>query len=483
MKSPNTKDSKDQGIQIRLKTRAVLLGVAALFSIIGSLGSDSDMTSSKNHNQAIEQCDNNKIVNQSENKNLTEFVNTYNGMAGRVQEEYGVPKNVVLSMAILESDYGKSELATQANNFHGLKVNDEWNGDFYEKLTTEIVSYDALKNYTIAGQPKNLGNGTYEIYVSQKFEKFESPEEGFMGFGDYLHNRLNGEAYADAFINTDPDKFLKALFDDKGAKYATDPAYTQKIETILQGISYNDCLSAKSSAPAEEYKEVSWENLSYPVRAQFGDKREEYEKSMANINETRPTQKGYNDFLSNTKDISNEVRQSPYFVSQLFPTNKSFTTATPRVTLHYTAWPEPAWSLDGMGFASSVYHNGINNGAWGAANMYLSKDGRTLYLITGPDQVANHAGTQYSTTTIGVETPALVQSDISPEQYEGLVYTAARQWQKEYGDKKPSYNDMKLFVVGHGEITELTEAGGDHRDMPRPISDAISHLAYELLNK
>ena len=42
---------------------------------------------------------------------------------------------------------------------------------------------------------------------------------------------------------------------------------------------------------------------------------------------------------------------------------------------------------------------------------------------------------------------------------------------------------MKLFVVGHGEITELTEAGGDHRDMPRPISDAISHLAYELLNK
>ena len=75
MKSPNTKDSKDQGIQIRLKTRAVLLGVAALFSIIGSLGSDSDMTSSKNHNQAIEQCDNNKIVNQSENKNLKLFAN------------------------------------------------------------------------------------------------------------------------------------------------------------------------------------------------------------------------------------------------------------------------------------------------------------------------------------------------------------------------------------------------------------------------
>jgi flagellum-specific peptidoglycan hydrolase FlgJ len=467
------KSNKVENLSLRLKARAILLGFISIFSLLGV--SDSSPKGGSLNTDQVASCESHDKVNISENIDAEEFVSKYGQIALSVEQKYGVPQNVVLAMAIHESDYGDSELAKNANNFHGLKVNDEWHGDYYEKLTTEVISDDSFSEYDMVGSPRDLGNSNYEITVIQKFKKFSSVQEGFMGFGDYLRNRFSGQAYADSFQHTDPVRFLNSLFDQNGAVYATDPAYIEKIDSVLKSLSQEKCLVL-------EYQETSWDDLPVAVKNQFGNDILEYKKTMNNIKEVELTNEAYDSFISSIQDISQAVKQSQYFDSRLFPTGKTLNTTKPRVTLHYTAWPESAWSLDGMGFVSSVYHNGINNGIWGAANWYLSKDGKTLYFVTEPGQVANHSGSQYSNSTIGIETPALVQSDITPAQYEGLIYSLAWQWKQNYGPNKPTYDDAKIFVIGHGEITELTDAGGDHRDMPRPVADAIAKLLTDFLN-
>lgn len=168
---------------------------------------------------------------------VAKFVHKYKKFAELTEKIYKVPSNIVLAMAILESDYGRSELALRANNFHGLKANSEWHGKIYKKITKEHVRRNLLKSSEIVGKPLLLADGeNYEVNIVAKFKKFKTKENGFLGFGQHLRTRKGGKAYADAFETKDPRKFLEALFDDEGSKYATDIAYIQKIKRILRQV-------------------------------------------------------------------------------------------------------------------------------------------------------------------------------------------------------------------------------------------------------
>lgn len=43
--------------------------------------------------------------------------------------------SLTIAQAIVESDWGRSELAVKANNLFGIKANSEWTGKIYNKLT------------------------------------------------------------------------------------------------------------------------------------------------------------------------------------------------------------------------------------------------------------------------------------------------------------------------------------------------------------
>lgn len=423
------------------------------------------------------------------NADIKSFVDTNARYAQDVEDKYSVPKEVALAIAIVESGYGKSELALNANNFHGLKANDEWNGPTYKKITTEHVTKEQMSDFEIIGEPKDIGNGYYAIQTPAYFKKFDSVAAGFEGFGDYVKNRFNGEAYSDAFVHEDPHKFLHAMVDGKGAKYATDVNYIGKVDEKITQIEALTLPSPAESIGTEidqqesGYTRPTWKSLSDKARSQFRNSENEFNTSMERAFSANPTIEGYKEFTANIVDLTDYVKNSKYFHKSLFPRDIKFSENPPRVTMHYTAWEQDAWDYTAEEFLSAALNNGLNNGQWGAANYYLTRDGKTLSILTKPDQVAWHVGPKYSPKTRGIETPALHQSDITPEQYEGYAYFIVWQFRKDHPDvRHVTYDDMKKYAMGHGEVNELGNTKGDHTDFPTAVSNFVSFKAMQIFN-
>lgn len=65
-----------------------------------------------------------------------DFFNTYARQAIREQFKYGIPASVTLAQMALESGWGKSNLARNANNYFGIRATQQWihNGNPYYLL-------------------------------------------------------------------------------------------------------------------------------------------------------------------------------------------------------------------------------------------------------------------------------------------------------------------------------------------------------------
>ena len=116
------------------------------------------------------------------------------------------PVSTTIAQAILESNWGQSELAKNANNLFGIK----WSsGDFYEKDTWEVV----------AGQ---------NITVKAKFAKYKDHLECILAHSKFLQK----DRYKNAFnFVKDPERFIEEIHK---AGYATDPNYSDKIISIIK---------------------------------------------------------------------------------------------------------------------------------------------------------------------------------------------------------------------------------------------------------
>ena len=421
-------------------------------------------------------------------ENLSEFdlfMQKYESVAHEVQERYGVPYEVVLAMGMLESGYGTSELANGAFNFHGLKDNDEWGGDVYEKITTEHVSEDHLGDWKIIGDPVLVEDGVYQINTVAVFKKFAAAEDGFLGFGEHLRTRFGGDAYADAFVHTDPYEFVRSLFDSKGAKYATDVKYLEKIVGLLNKITGED-----GELPAGDLEMPEWGDLNDFQKRQLGS-REEYDKVVIQLRLADVTPKGFEEFKANSiVDVSSEAQMIDGY-DEVFPSKDRFILSDhPRIVLHHTGWTnEQAWGHGWEKFFSSLVNSHRNGGGKVSANYYMDRTG-CVFILTKGGQAAYHAGRKtdeypfYNQESTGVEMPAGKQSDILPEMYASAAYLAAWQYQEGNPEKKPSREEMTKYIIGHGEIAEYTKGKvTTHNDFPRVVADAISYLTWQLLQK
>jgi hypothetical protein len=141
------------------------------------------------------------------------FVDKYGQMAYDSAVHTGVPYEVTLAQAILESGYGNSTLASQYNNFFGIKPGSNWTGAVTPPMPTS--EYE---------------NGVY-VKIMAPFRAYASPEDSFTDHANFL--RVNSR-YANAFqYSNDPMQFAATIAADG---YATDPNYTSKLQSLIGGI-------------------------------------------------------------------------------------------------------------------------------------------------------------------------------------------------------------------------------------------------------
>lgn len=187
-----------------LKLPAIIIGFFMIgIGFIYSLRSLSDPTPSVIGEMAIE-----------ENSEMThdEFVQRLLPKAKELQEGYGVLPSIIIGQAILESNWGKSELSSTYNNLFGIKA--FGNQPKVNMDTQEFVNEQWI---TIKGD--------FRVYDSWEDSMF-SHTMLFVNGVDWSPEKYAGVLAAQNYVEA-----AEAL---QEAGYATDPGYADKVKNVIE---------------------------------------------------------------------------------------------------------------------------------------------------------------------------------------------------------------------------------------------------------
>jgi len=145
-----------------------------------------------------------------------DFVSALTEPAKAVQDKIGVPFQVVIAQAALETGWGqkiiKDQQGSSSNNLFNIKAGNSWAGEQIQKDTLEFELGAMVKK-------------------SAPFRAYQSLEESF---NDYVEFLSGNDRYQDALQKpNNVEHFLQGL---QKAGYATDPQYANKIMATLRTV-------------------------------------------------------------------------------------------------------------------------------------------------------------------------------------------------------------------------------------------------------
>lgn len=151
------------------------------------------------------------------------YIEKYSEIAVMEMYRSGIPASITLAQGLLESGYGRSELALKSNNHFGIKCHNGWQGG-------KVYHDDDAKG--------------------ECFRKYDSPEESYRDHSDFLRYRDRYKFLFEYKI-TDYKSWAYGL---KKAGYATDPNYPRKLINLIE--EYQLHLYDTTQPPVQEPKET-----------------------------------------------------------------------------------------------------------------------------------------------------------------------------------------------------------------------------------
>ena len=138
------------------------------------------------------------------------YIESFQYIAVSEMERTGIPASVKLAQGLLESNWGRSELAQFAHNHFGIKCSNNWTGGEYYKVDDDKDENGQLRESC--------------------FRVFESDDASYMAHSEFL---MVNKRYSFLFdySSTDYKSWAKGL---RKAGYATDPAYPSKIIGVIK---------------------------------------------------------------------------------------------------------------------------------------------------------------------------------------------------------------------------------------------------------
>ena len=147
---------------------------------------------------------------------VEQFVSRMMPAAQRASQASGVPAQLIMAQAALESGWGRREIRTEdgraSHNLFGIKADRSWKGPVVEATTTEYVNGVAQK-------------------TRASFRAYGSYDEAF---ADYARFLVTNPRYANVLATQDPAAAAHGL---QRAGYATDPVYGEKLVRIMKQMS------------------------------------------------------------------------------------------------------------------------------------------------------------------------------------------------------------------------------------------------------
>lgn len=131
------------------------------------------------------------------------YIEKYRNIAVQEMRRTGIPASITLAQGILESGYGQSRLAKEANNHFGIKCHDSWDGP-------SVREDDDKKN--------------------ECFRKYDIPERSYIDHSKFLTTRPR-YSFLFEYDKTAYKKWARGL---KEAGYATNPDYANELIELIE---------------------------------------------------------------------------------------------------------------------------------------------------------------------------------------------------------------------------------------------------------
>jgi LysM repeat protein len=155
------------------------------------------------------------------------YINRYKDLAIREMKRTGIPASITLAQGMIESNFGRSSLAREANNHFGIKCHNDWTGP-------TIRHHDDRRN--------------------DCFRKYSRPEDSFYDHSDFL---VSGSRY-DFLFDLSPTDYKGWARGLKRAGYATNPDYANMLIRKIEenNLYYFDKGYSEKSEPGVPVAEV-----------------------------------------------------------------------------------------------------------------------------------------------------------------------------------------------------------------------------------
>ena len=172
---------------------------------------------------------------QRTNQAYWTYIDKYKDWAIEQMKQYHIPASITLAQGLLESNAGRSRLATQANNHFGIKVGGSWTGPY-------IIQSDDAPN--------------------DRFRKYKSARDSYIDHSLFLQ----GKRYQGLFrlSITDYKGWARGL---KAAGYATSPTYADALIRVIEMYNLSQFDNGKyrsssknASATTTQTTDVFWQS-------------------------------------------------------------------------------------------------------------------------------------------------------------------------------------------------------------------------------
>ncbi len=161
------------------------------------------------------------------------YVSLYKDIAIEEMKRTGIPASIKLAQGILESNSGRSELASKANNHFGIKCGGDWTGPTYYRKDDDFNKRGKL--------------------IESCFRAYKNPTSSFLAHSEFLTDPKKVSRYGFLFNlkNTDYKGWAHGL---RKSGYATNPQYAAILIRIIEEMNLDEFdkshVAKKNSRPA-----------------------------------------------------------------------------------------------------------------------------------------------------------------------------------------------------------------------------------------
>lgn len=141
------------------------------------------------------------------------FLESLKPFVKKVANTTGIVPSVIFAQAILESAWGTSNLAKEANNFFGIKADEKWQGKSMVHETKEVRDAKV-------------------ITITAKFRAYNNQAESVQDYGHFFTS--NPWRIRNYYHFRNSTNYLDAVIALQRSGYATDPTYAEKLKSVIE---------------------------------------------------------------------------------------------------------------------------------------------------------------------------------------------------------------------------------------------------------